>query len=192
VRDAYPAGPGTGTRATRCDTSFTGFPVASSGNPPMPQRHWASPEHAVRQQHKLSGHHRTLPSTTSNCLQPLHSPPHCNPSSPPLAPPPSVICCTLAGTWTRLPDYDSSSSGGRHPSAVDAGAAAALASQRLEGSGWPPILTRALSGRVLLKMHAGPANPQGVAGVEVGRQKCQILSWRGTADADSSRLLCLV
>jgi hypothetical protein len=145
----------------------------------MAQRHWASPD-------MLFGSSRSCQATTTPyptqrafvCKQPLHSPPQCNPSTPPLAPPPSVICCPPAGTWTRLPDYDSSSSGGRHPSAVDAGAAAALASQRLEGSGWPPILTRALSGRVLLKMHAGPANPQGVAGVEVGgRARLIFLSW---------------
>lgn len=72
-----------------------------------------------------------------------------------------------AGTWTRLPDYDSSNGARRPSTAVDADAAAAVASQRLESSGWPPILTRALSGRLLLKLHSGPANPQGVAGVEV-------------------------
>lgn len=50
---------------------------------------------------------------------------------------------------------------------MDADAAAVLASQRLETSGWPAILTRAVSGRLLLKLHSGPANSQGVAGVEV-------------------------
>jgi hypothetical protein len=71
------------------------------------------------------------------------------------------------GTWTRLPDFDHSSSGLRPATAADADAAAAAASERLEASGWPPILTRALAGRMLLKLHTGPANSQGVAGVEV-------------------------
>jgi len=71
-----------------------------------------------------------------------------------------------AGTWTRLPDYDSSNPR-RKSTAVDADAATALASEKLENSGWPSILTRALSGRLLLKLHSGPANQQGIAGVEV-------------------------
>jgi hypothetical protein len=90
-----------------------------------------------------------------------------------------LTCCLAApaaGTWTRLPDYDSIGSNRRTATAVDADAAAALASQRLEDSGWPPILTRAHTGRLLLKLHSGPANPQGVAGVEVSKAVCYALS----------------
>jgi hypothetical protein len=68
--------------------------------------------------------------------------------------------------------------GVRAATAVGADAAAAVVSQQLEASGWPSILTRAISGRLLLKLHAGPPNSQSVAGIEVGTQGQQCYcSW---------------